>query len=103
MTDTVAPLTAPPRQGPQDNARLASGARSDGWTLAMVTKTDIARPRAQEIVARVAEMRSRLHEHQAISEQERRFPRASSVSTQPVSSASALQSSMEGQIAQQDL
>ena len=40
----------------------------------MGVKTDVDRPQAQEIVARVAQLRPWLREHQAVAEQQRRIP-----------------------------
>ncbi len=41
------------------------------------TKTDVERPRAQDIISRVAELRPWLREHQALTEQQRRIPQES--------------------------
>lgn len=43
------------------------------------TKTDVERPRAQDIISRVAELRPWLREHQALTEQQRRIPQESIV------------------------
>jgi alkylation response protein AidB-like acyl-CoA dehydrogenase len=45
--------------------------------MAMTAKTDVDRPQAQEILARITEMRPWLREQQAVAEQQRRIPQES--------------------------
>src|ERR1700684_4109447 len=57
--------------------RTSKASREGTMTTLTRSEADVDRPKAPEILARVAEMRPWLREHQAMAEQQRRVPHES--------------------------